>query len=130
MAAVDSMQTLLDQFEAAFNTKDAARVARGYVDDGRILAPGQDVVQGRAAIESFITSIFEMGVRAVHFDVLSRDQREELGFEVGRYEFRAEPDGPAIDVGKYVSVRRQQPDGTWLIDVDIFNSNTAPAADA
>jgi uncharacterized protein (TIGR02246 family) len=130
MAAVDSMQALLDQFETAFNAKDAAQVARGYVDDGRILAPGQDVIQGRTAIESFIASMFEMGVRSVHFDVLSRDQRQELGFEVGRYEFHAEPDGPAIDTGKYVSVRRQQPDGSWLIDVDIFNSNTAPDADS
>ena len=95
------------------------------MEDGRILAPGQDVIQGRAAIEAFISSIHDMGVHAVHFDVLTRDQREDLGFEVGRYEFRAEPDGPAIDTGKYVSVRRQQPDGTWLIDVDIFNSNTA-----
>ena len=98
--AVDSMQTLLEQFEAAFTANDAARVSRGYVEDGRILAPGQDVIQGRAAIEAFISSIHDMGVHAVRFDVLTRDQREDLGFEVGRYEFRAGPVRPARRAGR------------------------------
>jgi ketosteroid isomerase-like protein len=31
--------------------------------------------------------------------------------------------GPVNDSGKYVEVRRKQSDGSWLIAVDIFNSD-------
>ena len=37
--AVDSMQTLLEQFEAAFTANDAARVLRGYVETGGYSPP-------------------------------------------------------------------------------------------
>jgi uncharacterized protein (TIGR02246 family) len=124
--SVDSMQVLVDQFATAFNNNDAGAVSRMYLEDARILPPGQETVQGRASIETFIGGFFEAGIRAVEFEPLSRDQREEMGVEVGRYVLRSEGGGPAVDEGKYVSVRRQQPDTTWLIEVDIFNSSRPP----
>ena len=124
--SVDFMQGLLDSFAAAFNNNDAAAVSRFYLDDARVLPPGQEIVQGRSAIETFVGGFFEAGIRAIEFEVLSRDQREELGVEVGRFVLRSEAGGTVVDAGKYVSVRRQQSDSTWLIDVDIFNSSQAP----
>jgi len=123
--SVDSMQALLDQFTAAFDDNDAAAVSRLYVDDARILPPGQEIVQGRASIETFIGGFFAAGIRAVEFEAISRDQRDDLGVEVGRYVLRSDRAGEVVDEGKYVSVRRHQPDATWLIEVDIFNSNQA-----
>jgi uncharacterized protein (TIGR02246 family) len=126
--SVDSMQVLVDQFAAAFCDNDAAAVSRMYLEDARILPPGQEIVQGRASIETFIGGFFEAGIRAVEFEPISRDQREELGVEVGRYVLRSERGGTVVDQGKYVSVRRQQSDTTWLIEIDIFNSSQAPPA--
>jgi uncharacterized protein (TIGR02246 family) len=124
--SVDSMQVLVDQFAAAFNDNDAEAVSRMYLEDARILPPGQETVQGRASIETFIGGFFEAGIRAVEFEPISPDQREELGVEVGRYVLRSELGGQVIDEGKYVSVRRQQSDTSWLIEVDIFNSSQPP----
>jgi uncharacterized protein (TIGR02246 family) len=124
--SIDSMQVLVDRFVAAFNDNDAAGVSRMYLEDARILPPGQETVQGRASIETFIGGFFEAGIRAMEIEAISRDQREELGVEVGRYVLRSERAGQVVDEGKYVSVRRQQPDTTWLIEVDIFNSDQAP----
>jgi uncharacterized protein (TIGR02246 family) len=126
--SVDSMQVLVDQFAAAFNDNDAEAVSRMYLEDARILPPGQETMQGRASIETFIGGFFAAGIRAVEFEPISRDQREELGVEVGRYVLRSERGGSVVDEGKYVSVRRQQSDTTWLIEVDIFNSSQPPSS--
>ena len=126
--SVESMQTLLDEFRAAFNRNDAKQVASLYVDDVRLLVPGQDIVQGKAGAESVIANFFEMGVRGVDFEALTRQQENNLGIEVGRYTLRTAPDGDVVDQGKYVSIRREQPDGRWLIELDIFNSSEAQTA--
>jgi ketosteroid isomerase-like protein len=33
--------------------------------------------------------------------------------------------GPVEDQGKFLEIRRRQPDGSWLLAVDIFNSDKA-----
>ena len=125
---VESMQTLLDEFRAGFNRNDAKQVASFYLDDARLLAPGEDIVQGRAAVESFVATLFDMGVRGIDFEVVTRQSENDLGIEVGLYTMRTAPDGDVIDKGKYVSLRREQPDGRWLIELDVFNSSQPQGA--
>ena len=36
--------------------------------------------------------------------------------------------GPVHDEGKFVEIRRKEPDGMWLVAVDIFNSDLPPPA--
>ena len=40
-----------------------------------------------------------------------------------------EVDGASVeDVGKYIEIRRKQADGSWLLDVDMFNSDLEAGA--
>ncbi len=58
------------------------------------------------------------------------DGRDDLAYVLGTYTMTFVPpgaSGPVKDSGKYVEVRRRQPDGRWLVAVDIFNSDL-PAA--
>jgi uncharacterized protein (TIGR02246 family) len=41
------------EFVEAFNRGDASGVARLFTEDGRVLPPNADAVQGRANIEAF-----------------------------------------------------------------------------
>ena len=53
----------------------------------------------------------------------------ELAFVRGRYSMTLEPEGapgPVNDEGKYIEIRERQPDGSWLLARDIFNSDLAP----
>ena len=54
------------------------------------------------------------------------DGRDDLAYVVGTYTMTIVPPGapgPINDSGKYVEIRRKQSDGSWLIAVDIFNSD-------
>lgn len=54
------------------------------------------------------------------------DGRGDLAYERGTYALTIAASGttPAMpDHGKYLTVRRKQADGSWLITADIFNSD-------
>ena len=60
---------------------------------------------------------------------LKVDGRDDLAFVLGPLAMTFVPPGapgPISDSGKYVEVWRKQPDGKWLIAVDISNSDLAP----
>jgi ketosteroid isomerase-like protein len=50
----------------------------------------------------------------------------DVAYVIGRYAMTLEPEGasePVDDEGKYIEIRRKQPDGGWLMSRDIFNSD-------
>ena len=53
----------------------------------------------------------------------------DLGYTWGNYEFQITgPDGLAqTNYGKYISVWRKQPDGTWKVVLDGSNPSPAPS---
>ena len=56
----------------------------------------------------------------------SRLERDDLAYVLGTYTMTIVPPGapgPIEDSGKYIEIRRRQPDGSWLISTDIFNSD-------
>ena len=51
----------------------------------------------------------------------------DLGYTIGTYhmEFQ-DPEGDLLAIdGKYMTVWKKQPDGTWKVAVDMFNANGA-----
>jgi hypothetical protein len=66
-----------------------------------------------------------MGVNGGALKTLTFEERVDLAIESGEYEMRV---GAAlVDNGKYVVVHRRQPDGSWTLGLDIFNSDRPPA---
>ena len=51
---------------------------------------------------------------------------EDLAFVHGTYTMTlVMPDGTAVpDAGKYLEIRRRQPDGRWLLSHDMFSSDS------
>jgi uncharacterized protein (TIGR02246 family) len=113
------------QWLQAFNGRDAAGVARLYTEDGRILPPNAEIQQGQAAIEAFVDSFLQLEA-SLAFDLLSVHESPDLCAAVGRYEltFRLPGEERQTDAGKFVEIWARQPDGSWLIAEDIFNSST------
>jgi ketosteroid isomerase-like protein len=53
----------------------------------------------------------------------------DIGYTIGTYKLTFEQDGTAmLTQGKYVTIWHKQPDGTWKMQVDIFNPDGPPTA--
>ena len=116
------------QVKAAL-AKDWTAFAAVYLDDAVLNPPNEPAVKGRAAIRVWAAQFPPMTDFKV--SLVKVDGRDDLAYVLGTYTMTIAPlgaPGPVKDSGKYVEVRRRQPDGRWLIAVDIFNSDLPAAA--
>lgn len=117
----------------------AAEVQRSGVDawvswfapDGQQIGPGRQIV-GHPAIRAYMTSTFaDSTAKLVWWPVSARmSAGGDLGYTIGRYEARKlNPDGTYTvrGTGRYVTIWRRQPDGTWRVDLDTGHPDPRPA---
>ena len=113
-----------DSFVAYGRSRRDSATAALYTENAILMPPNQGAVEGRAAIRAWLE----------HFPAMSEftlspieiDGNGDLAYVRGTYALTiaAASGKPATpDHGKYVVIRRRQPDGKWLIAVDIFNSD-------
>jgi ketosteroid isomerase-like protein len=113
-----------DQFSRLLLARDFDALVRLYTDDGAFMPPHQPAVLGRAALRSWMAAFPTVTQFAFAIDDI--DGREDLAYVRGRYSMTLAPDGapaPVDDVGKFIEIRKKQPDGSWLLAADIFNSD-------
>lgn len=119
-----AIQQVSDEFAAGFRAGELAAVAALYTADGLLMPPNAPTVSGRSAIQAFMETFPPVS----HFELtnIAVDGEEDLAFVHGTYAMTLEmPDGTsAPDAGKYIEIRRRQPDGRWLLTHDIFNSDS------
>ena len=55
----------------------------------------------------------------------------DLGYTIGPYrmEFQDPEGNPVVIDGKFLTIWKRQPDGSWKTAVDMFNENGPPTAD-
>jgi uncharacterized protein (TIGR02246 family) len=117
-------------FHEGVANQDAAALASLYTDSARFLPPNMEPAEGRGAIETAMQQLLDMGARSLDIEPIETREAGDLTIEYGRFHLVIEPPGgPAMnDVGKYVVVHEDQGDGSTRIVLDIFNSNSPPAA--
>ena len=121
-----------DSFVVYFRTDRDSAMAALYTENAVVMPPNAGAVEGRAAIRAFFSGYPPLpDFVGTPIDV---DGRGDLAYVRGTYSFSMPAAGgqPAMsDHGKFVEIRRRQPDGKWLVSVDIFNSDVplpVPAA--
>jgi ketosteroid isomerase-like protein len=113
-----------DSFVANARTRRDSANALLFTETASFMPPNAGIAEGRAAIRAWMsgfptTSDFTL-------TPIEIDGRGDLAYVRGTYAFKiVGPDGHQVgeDHGKYLEVRRKQPDGKWLIVADIFNSD-------
>jgi len=112
----------------ALNAKDAAAAAAVYATNGELYPPGEAVVKGRAAIETYWKGAIDAGVTA---SITSVDSAVSggLGYETGSYVLTIKgADGKTTtQPGKYVSIFVKE-GGAWKVRYDCWNASPAPKA--
>lgn len=124
---VAAINGAVESYSEAFVANDWPTFATHYAEDAVAMPPNAPAVQGRAAIlemaESWPT------ITAFSPTVAEIDGCRDLAFLRGSYTFSVMPEGAPEameDAGKYIEIWRQQPDGSWLIAAEIWNSDNPP----
>ena len=106
-------------------TKDMNKFVSYYASNASAYPPGMPVATGSAAIMNAFMTMSSTPGFALKWTPLRAEVSAagDVGYTVGAYE--ASMNG-ATEKGKYVSVWKKQPDGTWKVAEDIFNAD-APA---
>ena len=128
---VAAERTALLEADAAWSKAAAAKDMEGYLsfltDDAAVLPPNASILTGKDAIGKWESELFAAPGLAVSWQATQAEvsQAGDLGYTLGTYELTMSgPEGkPVTDRGKYVTVWKKQPDGTWKIVADIWNSD-------
>ena len=112
---------------AAVNASDDRRLLAVRVDDGVLMPPNHTVVHGRAALEGYFKERFSGTRFSFSFTFSDIPLAGDLAFERLAYTALAWPaaGGQANeDTGKGLHVHRRQPNGSWKLALDIWNSDS------
>ena len=112
------------QFTDAFNQGDAAAVAALYTEEANLLPPNSPMIVDRKGIQAFWQNGIDAGGRDLQLTVIELSVNGDMAYEVGKYTLTIQPEeGEAIsDNGKYLVIWKRE-NGSWKVDVAIFNSS-------
>jgi uncharacterized protein (TIGR02246 family) len=121
---IAALNQAADAYQAAVMAGDWDAWAAFYTEDAVIMPPGQASVSSRDAIKAWgeaFPTIVEWTT-----DRVDVDGRGDLAYVRATFSMTVEVEGeaePVSEQGKYLEIWRKQPDGSWLIAVDIYNSD-------
>ncbi|HVT57147.1 MAG TPA: DUF4440 domain-containing protein [Thermoanaerobaculia bacterium] len=106
---------VLTDYEAAWQSRDAAALARLFAEDGLVLPNGRPPVRSRAAVQQFYSGAGgPLALRAIAFAADGA-----AGYIIGGF---ARQKGDA-DSGKFTLTLRKDTGGRWLIFSDMDSPN-------
>lgn len=121
---VDTLITLNQQFDAAFNSKNAQAIAALYTADAIVMpAPAGQVVKGRQGVADFFGGLIEAGVIEHALTMKEAIVTDTLATQTGNWAAALiGEDGVKQQFGGNVQVVFQkQADGQWLAVTHIWN---------
>ena len=124
-AVAEAIDAVWREYEASQIAGDPDRWIALWAEDGVQLPPGSPPVVGKAAIDARDRSDLEVNDYS-QFVITNREVEVngDLAFARGDFMVTVAPKsgGDPMDFeGKYMTIFRQQPDGSWKIYRDIFN---------
>jgi len=115
------------EWVAAFNRGDAVAVAALYTEGATLMPPDREMVRGRKGIQEFWQGAIQRGVKDAALTTVEVQADGNTAYEIGRASFtvHAKDQAPKPISSKYVVVWKRQADGSWKLQVDIWNSTPA-----
>ena len=108
-----------EQWNEAFNSGDAAKVAAAYTDDAIFLPPTHDVVEGPDGVQAFFDGLFKNGVTGHDLEIIDV---MEGGNEIVAASKWSAKGGDGSDIGGIAThVFEKQDDGSLKLKLHTFN---------
>jgi uncharacterized protein (TIGR02246 family) len=120
---------LWKEYSASLNAGDAERWIALWTEDGVQMPPDEPAVVGKARLRDRIRAALDR----FRFDMAISNEEVrtagDMAFARGTYTATLTPKGGGQPIpidGKFMTILLRQPDGSWKIHRDIFNSNAPP----
>lgn len=118
------------EWAAASGGKNVENIISYWTDDAIIVPPGQPVVEGKAAIRTFVSDSLKIPGFQIHWksEKVSFSPDGKLAFMRSTNEMTlpGASGAPMTLHGRGVTVWRVDPDGQWRCVVDIWNAPPPP----
>jgi len=124
-----TVQAQSELWSKAGSVKDSASFVAFYADDATVMLPNEPAIRGMNAIKAVFAPMMQDPNFALSFTTDKVEVSGILAYTQGTLSLRTTGrDGkPLNDTGKYLTVWKKQPDGSWKAIADIFNSDLPPA---
>ncbi len=126
-ADVAAIRQINDDFVEAVNSDNVAGQLALYTDDAIRMPPDQESLVGIDAIRSGAESFYAEYEQELTGEVQEIEVSGDRAFARGIFTFSATPkaDSPAVEMraGKWVHILKRQPDGSWKVYRDIWNTD-------
>jgi len=125
------LRKAVDEFNAAWTAAmtsgETAGMMKFYSDSALSLPPNMAPIKGKEAIKAWTDQMAksEMKATVARFTMTDLSASGTVAYEIGTYEVVAHAPkiGEIKDNGSYVSIWTKQPDGSWKIHAEIWNSS-------
>jgi len=124
-----AMAELVAAYTQAMGAGDWAAVANLYTEDAQVSFSEGPWLRGRAEIQARLAERFGASMPEIEIhDVGTVDVGDGWALDAGWYVLNVTtPEGPASQRGAYLSLARQQPDGSWKMHWAVTNGGAQPA---
>lgn len=113
------------RWSEAFRRGDLEEMARVYMPGANLLPPGSATLEGPDRIVAYFDSRRRAGMGEPTLTTVEVTCRGDVAYEVGSYGFHfAGEDGAGyLDSGRYFTIWKVQPDGSWRYQAGTWTSN-------
>jgi ketosteroid isomerase-like protein len=120
-----SIRDLVDQTVAAAGRKDMAAYSKYYAPKASLALPGLPISELTPPLKNAFAAGYAIKMVTVKAEVADAG---DLGYAFGTYEQTAPDKSGALvnSVGKWMSVFKRQPDGSWGAIADTYNVDPPP----
>src|SRR5262249_29731028 len=123
-----AIRALVVDWSKAAASKDAAKTASFYAENGTLLAPGAPAASGREAVQKTWEALMATPGYALTFATTKVEvaRSGDFAYDIGNYELTTNDakGKPQIVKCKYLVVWQKQPSGDWKVLVDSATTST------
>ena len=135
-----ALRKTIDEYNEASKvvmmTGTSDKIMAYYAEDAMEMAPNMALVKGKEAIKAFQVEMAKsmaasgMKVNSVAFTTTKLEAGGAVAYETGTYDMTMTIPAMGVmnDKGKYISLLKQQADGAWKMQAEMWSSDSAPPA--
>jgi len=124
-----AVEEVYARYAGSVTSGDQDRWLSNWDENGVQMRPDSQSVVGKKAIEERVRSRWPTMTMTMTIKVEEATAAGDWGYAKGTYVQTITPKagGPVTSVdGKWLDILKRQPDGTWRLYIDCFNSNVPP----